>query len=232
MTPGQTLLSIHADRSAPLWIYDGSPPKSAGPEEERAAAVTAMNSALSDVENMLITRGRATWSHRWRFIVATVTACAVLGGSVSSPAWAESDTDISPDERADVVELLDTVGPVMRDAARAALLGSAEDLHRFIEQEWQQAQDHDDRIRAGLLINAASPTVSEAANAALDGSAEDVRRFLVSGFDQAWLHDERVRVGEAINTGGPTVTEAGNAALDAGDAAPLPQGWAVQGGVA
>ncbi|GIJ03729.1 polymorphic toxin-type HINT domain-containing protein [Spirilliplanes yamanashiensis] len=139
--------------------------------------------------------------------------------AVPAPAFAEEPDGepIAPTARASALHLMRFGGPSTAKAAKAALLGSDEELQRFIDEADGDLQDKDLRTRITGLLTTGGPGVQAAATRALDGSDDDRAAFIESGFDTAWLQDERARALQVHNTGGYAVRTAARKALDSGD---------------
>ncbi|MER8183482.1 ALF repeat-containing protein [Kitasatospora sp. NPDC094015] len=122
------------------------------------------------------------------------------------------------ENRAEVQRIIDDAssGPIVREAGRKALEGTAADVEQFLKAGRQQAQDVDDRLRVTQIMSVGGPAVRKAANAVLSGTMEDVREFLKTGQYIARAEDEnRAEVQRIIDdpeTGGH-VREAARKAL-------------------
>ncbi|MCO1577904.1 ALF repeat-containing protein [Crossiella sp. SN42] len=134
-------------------------------------------------------------------------------GAVAAPSPAATQNAPAPSERARVLALYSSAGPVVGRAAEAALVGTDADVRRFLTEEQPTAAEHDDRIRLVRMLADAGPAVRDAANTALSGSVSEVRAFLDTGWRQPWENDQRRRVNQLMARGGPQVVRAGDAAL-------------------
>lgn len=140
---------------------------------------------------------------------ATLTA----GLLVATPAAASDDLDAAV-FRGQAVELWETGGTGIKEEAEKALLGSDEDIKRFLTDA-PTIQTVDDRVTVSRIINAGGPQVRDAAKKALSSAnPDDVAAFIRDGWKAPLQVDRRVEVSRVINLGGPGVQDAGKAALE------------------
>ncbi|MEJ2851810.1 MULTISPECIES: hypothetical protein [unclassified Saccharothrix] len=120
-------------------------------------------------------------------------------------------------ERARVVSLWRLGGPAVREAAAAALVGSAADISAFLDGGVAGPAKADERTRVAEIRDTGGLVVKEAAQRALDaGTAEAVTAFLESGWVTPHSVDLRVRVNQLMASGGPELRAAAQTALDNG----------------
>ncbi|AXX31222.1 hypothetical protein APASM_3857 [Actinosynnema pretiosum subsp. pretiosum] len=150
-------------------------------------------------------------------MVTGLVALSVLAG-VAGPASVQAQQAPAPSDRARVFALLRSAGVVVSAQAETALLGSDEDVRRFLTEALPLAQESDDRIAAQRMLSTGGPSTRDAANRALSGSITDVRAFLVTGWKAPWREDLRIQVQRLLNSAaGPTVRQFANDALNGGE---------------
>ncbi|AXU16908.1 hypothetical protein D1794_29570 (plasmid) [Streptomyces clavuligerus] len=98
----------------------------------------------------------------WRSLGAlTLPGALILGVlGVAPVAAVESDEGYdlpAPTDRGRVVEAWNRGGPGVKAAAEAALIGTEEDIQRFLNTEKRLAQHHDDRIDAVQVFSVGGP---------------------------------------------------------------------------
>jgi hypothetical protein len=147
-------------------------------------------------------------------IVAPLLALAVL--SVPTAANADEASELRYD-RADAFWLMRYGGPGAVRAAKAALVGSDEDVRQLIATGQDALRGTDLRVQVLRLLTTGGPAVRASASTAMDGSDDDREEFLRSGWDRAWVQDERARALQVKALGGYAVQTAAKTALDAGD---------------
>ncbi|MEU2760395.1 polymorphic toxin-type HINT domain-containing protein [Streptomyces sp. NPDC007094] len=92
--------------------------------------------------------------------------------------------------RIEIARLADTGGPVLGDAARAALNSNSLDNYRtFLATGQHTARVQDERVRAAQLLDSGGPEVRSAARIALEGPDELLHRFIDSGQHMAQRKD-------------------------------------------
>lgn len=114
-----------------------------------------------------------------------------------------------------VVDYWQTGGAGIKDAAERALLGSDEDIQKFLDGAPDIEYD-DDYIEASRIFGVGGAAVREATKKALKGTPADLSVFLGSGWQKPLEEDREVEASRVINMGGTGVKEAGKAALKAG----------------
>ncbi|MFE9570296.1 polymorphic toxin-type HINT domain-containing protein [Streptomyces sp. NPDC006692] len=131
----------------------------------------------------------------------------------ATPAAASDDLDAAV-FRGQAVELWETGGTGIKEAAEKALLGSDEDIKQFLTDA-PTTQAIDDRTTVSRIINAGGPQVRDAAQKALaTKNPDDVVAFVRDGWKAPLQVDRRVEVSRIMNLGGPGVQDAGKAALE------------------
>jgi hypothetical protein len=145
---------------------------------------------------------------------ALVLALAVQLSGPGLPAFAEG-SDVSVDELREMAafDVLEG-GSSVRQAAEAAVVGSAADLRAYEASGFDAARVADERAAAQVLAGVDGPSMRAAALVALDKSPGDVRAFVDGGWKSAWTADERVRAFRVLDAGGPTVRAAAQKALN------------------
>ncbi|WP_443059923.1 polymorphic toxin-type HINT domain-containing protein [Streptomyces sp. NBC_00467] len=135
----------------------------------------------------------------------------------AAPAFAQSDAEGSrlPWDRYDAVEYWQTGGAGVREAAERALLGTPEDLRKFLDEAPAIEYD-DDYVDASRIYNVGGVAVREATKKALKGTPEELQEFLGSGWQKPLEEDREVEASRVINFGGLGVKEAGKEALKTG----------------
>ncbi|MEU4210822.1 polymorphic toxin-type HINT domain-containing protein [Streptomyces sp. NPDC026206] len=118
-------------------------------------------------------------------------------------------------DRALAVSYWESGGSGIREAAERALLGSDEDIRKFLG-EADAIQYDDDYVDASRIFNTGSIAVREATKKALQGSPDELRAYLKSGWQKPLEEDREVEASRVINFGGPGVKDAGKAALQSG----------------
>ncbi|MEV6236544.1 ALF repeat-containing protein [Lentzea sp. NPDC051838] len=146
---------------------------------------------------------------RASLVLATVLGLAISTVSPVAPVAGAAE----PSERARTLALTRTGGDLVVKAANAALVGTDEQVHRFLSQDLPVIAEHDDRIRLTRMMATSGTAVRNAANTAMGGSVEDVRAFLNEGWKEPWRNDQYQLVNKIIARGGPKVQAAGQAAL-------------------
>ncbi|MBM0275005.1 ALF repeat-containing protein [Micromonospora tarensis] len=115
-----------------------------------------------------------------------------------------------------VVKAWQLGGPVVREAAEHALLGTDADVEAFLSTGWDQRSRIDDRITVNRMVAGGGLAVQGAAQAALGASdAGAVSAFLESGWQLPANQDKRVHVNQMMAAGGSQVKLAAQKALDA-----------------
>ncbi len=145
-------------------------------------------------------------------LLPVVLLTGLLGAAPVATADATDDDSDAPSERAAVVQLWRYGGAGIKTAAEAALLGTDEDVKKFLAAK-DGIQNDDDYIDASRVFNVGGPAVREAAKKALKGTPEDVRAFLKDGWKAPLEDDQRVEASRVIYYGGYGVKEAGKAVL-------------------
>ncbi|MEV6239689.1 ALF repeat-containing protein [Lentzea sp. NPDC051838] len=143
--------------------------------------------------------------------VVLVTVFGLVAGAVT-PVTAIAAVEQS--ERARTLELVRTGGELVVKAASAALVGTDEQVHKFIAEDYPVIAEHDDRIKLTRMMATAGSAVRNAANTAMSGSIEDVRAFLNTGYQEPWRNDQYQLVNKIIARGGAKTKQAGQAALN------------------
>ncbi|MFF0063359.1 polymorphic toxin-type HINT domain-containing protein [Streptomyces sp. NPDC005279] len=141
----------------------------------------------------------------------------IAGVSGGSPAAAEDqpDSEISVFYRDLVVDYWQSGGAGIKESAERALLGSDEDVRKFLD-EAPNIQHDDDYVDASRIFNVGGVAVREATKRALKGTPEELREYLRSGWKAPLEEDREVEASRVINFGGTGVKDAGKAALKAG----------------
>ncbi|MFD7743514.1 polymorphic toxin-type HINT domain-containing protein [Streptomyces sp. MJM8645] len=140
----------------------------------------------------------------------------LLTGLLTVPAAA---ADIPPatgpnPDRVRTVAAWQSGGPAVRQAAENALIGSDDDLKKFLATGQAAAADQDLRTQIEELVAKSGPGVREAGTAALKGSAADLQAFLDKGVKKAFEDDQRVLLSQIMAAGGPGVKDAAGKAMD------------------
>ncbi|MFC9336824.1 polymorphic toxin-type HINT domain-containing protein [Streptomyces sp. NPDC057020] len=139
---------------------------------------------------------------------------ALVAGLVSAaPAAAEGPVVPPLTERQQVVQLWKSGGPAVKSASGAALVGSDEQIRKYLADGQKVAEQLDLREAALKLVTEAGAGVSEAAAKALEGTPEELATFMKTGWQQPLADDQRVEAARAVESGGPGVREVGNAAM-------------------
>ncbi|MGK5732830.1 polymorphic toxin-type HINT domain-containing protein [Streptomyces sp. URMC 124] len=115
-------------------------------------------------------------------------------------------------ERGQAVSLWRTGGAGIKRAAEEALLGTDEDVKKFLAAK-DDIEFDDDSIDASRILSVGGLAVREAAKKALRGTPEDLRAFLKDGWKAPLEQDQQVEANQVIYFGGNGVKDAGNAAL-------------------
>ncbi|MGW0425851.1 polymorphic toxin-type HINT domain-containing protein [Streptomyces sp. NPDC002990] len=150
--------------------------------------------------------GRLPFSAACAAVVSATLTAGLLG---VSPAIAE---EVVPPDRGMVVGFWLSGGRGVQEAAEQALLGTDEDVRKFLTDR-PALQQIDDRVDVSRVLNSGGPGVRAAAKQALLGTPEDVAAFLDGGWKAPHEQDQRVDATRVVNFGGPGVQDAGNAAL-------------------
>ncbi|MFJ2746197.1 polymorphic toxin-type HINT domain-containing protein [Streptomyces sp. NPDC087440] len=133
------------------------------------------------------------------------------------PAAAAEAVDESPVvDRSWVVQLWTTGGPAVKAAAESALLGSDQDVTKFLDAELQLARTHDNRLSAVRMASVGGPSIREAARKALEGEPGSLQLFLTDGWKAPLEQDQRLQATQVASTGGPRVQAQARTALEAG----------------
>ena len=121
-----------------------------------------------------------------------------------------------PNGRRASVYLLRTGGVAVKDAARAALSGSDDDVVTFVRSGLAVAQESDDRVAVAAIAAdpAARPGLRQAARDALAGPYAGVAALLRTGDYPGRDTDDRVEVNQIMAAGGPSTKPAAQKALD------------------
>lgn len=151
---------------------------------------------------------------RWLRDASIVLAITVglVAPTITAPAAVAAEPASAVD-RYGVIDMLDTGGPVLSRSARAALLGTNEELHEFLTTGQFQAQVQDNRIKLSRLIALSGPFMRNAAVPVLAGTDDDVREFLETGYQEPLDLDLRIKVAQILEIGGPVTAREGQAAL-------------------
>ncbi len=140
-------------------------------------------------------------------VVATMVASLVI-----VPGGVANAADTTAVDRAAVVAMWRSGGDVLAPAARAALLGTDDDVQAFLGQV-TALQGVDDRVRVNRILSSSGTAVRAQAQAALDSG--NVAGFLTNGWQVALHTDERIRVNQMLSAGGTQLQAAAQKALDA-----------------
>ncbi|WP_329054150.1 ALF repeat-containing protein [Amycolatopsis sp. NBC_01488] len=121
-----------------------------------------------------------------------------------------------PNGRRASVYLLRNGGAAVKNAARAALSGSDDDVVTFVRSGLAIAQEIDDRAAVAAIANDASarPGLRQAARDALAGPYAGVAALLRTGDYPGRDTDDRVEVDQIMAAGGPATTSWAQKALD------------------
>jgi short repeat uncharacterized protein predicted to be involved in signal transduction len=150
--------------------------------------------------------------------VLLVLAIVISALLVSARPAAAVDEPTAVEQRSEAVAWLVRGGPNVTRAAEAALVGSDEDVARFLDIGLYEALTQDDQVRIAEFAALGGRAMTAAARAALDGSVDDRRAFLDSGWEAVWTRDERVRLAQVMAAGGPATKAAAQHALNGTDA--------------
>ncbi|MEW1632764.1 polymorphic toxin-type HINT domain-containing protein [Streptomyces sp. NPDC093801] len=142
----------------------------------------------------------------------------LTAGLLSTSSATAQGLDEASLDREEVVDLWKTGGAGVREAAERALLGTDDDIQKFLDGV-DAIQYDDDYVDASRVFNVGGTAVREATKAALQGTPEQLREFLRSGWQKPLQEDREVEASRAISSGGNGVKAAGKAALQAGPAA-------------
>ncbi|CAM5287333.1 hypothetical protein SSPIM334S_06862 [Streptomyces spiroverticillatus] len=149
--------------------------------------------------------------------VGTVSAALMVGLLGVAPAAAvEAGDELLFTDRSWVVELWTTGGPAVKAAAESALLGSDQDVTKFLDAELQLARTHDNRLSAVRMASVGGPSIREAARKALEGEPGALQLFLTDGWKAPLEQDQRLQATQVASTGGPRVQAQARTALEAG----------------
>ena len=116
-------------------------------------------------------------------------------------------------DRSLVVDYWREGGPVVRDAAQAALTGSDADVTAFLTVVKDLAFQ-DRRVSAAQIASVGGPELLTAAHTALFGTPDALWDFLEDGWIAPAEQDNRVRVAQIMGVSGPNVQDAARAALN------------------
>ncbi len=121
-----------------------------------------------------------------------------------------------PNGRRVSVYLLRNGGAAVKDAARAALSGSDDDVVTFVHRGLAVAQESDDRVAVAAIAAdpKARPGLRQAARDALAGPYAGVAALLRTGDYPGRDTDDRVEVNQILAAGGPSTKPAAQKALD------------------
>ncbi|MFG3002204.1 ALF repeat-containing protein, partial [Streptomyces sp. NPDC048340] len=158
--------------------------------------------------------GRRGISGRYVVSGLVLPAALVAGllGAMPAAAVEPTDADVLGSERSQVVDYWVAGGAGIKEAAEQALLGSDEDIRKFLDAK-NGIKYEDDYVQASRVFNIGGPAVRAAAKKALTGTQEDLNVFLEKGFKAPLNEDRQVEVSRIINLGGNGVKDAGKAAL-------------------
>ncbi|MFG1870234.1 polymorphic toxin-type HINT domain-containing protein [Micromonospora arborensis] len=145
----------------------------------------------------------------------TAVMSVVLGLGSAVPAHAE-DLPVPPPDRDAVVQAWRMGGPLVREAAEAALVGSDADVEAFLSAGWVQKSKIDERLSVNRMVAGGGVAVQTAGQAAL-GSSDPaaISTFLESGWQAPTNVDQRIRVNQMMAAGGGQLKAAAQKALDA-----------------
>ncbi|MGC5307452.1 polymorphic toxin-type HINT domain-containing protein [Micromonospora zamorensis] len=146
------------------------------------------------------------------------TAMSLLSTLIVAPTPVQADdTSYGPGpDRGLVVQAWQSGGPVVREAAERALLGTDADVEAFLATDWQQRARVDERIMVNRMMAGGGVAVQGAAQAALDSpDTRALSAFLESGWQLPANQDKRVHVNRMMAAGGSQLNVAGQKALDA-----------------
>ncbi|WP_053746091.1 polymorphic toxin-type HINT domain-containing protein [Streptomyces sp. NRRL WC-3618] len=104
-------------------------------------------------------------------------------------------------------------GPIVKEAAQAALTGSNADVAAFLGVA-DDLTFQDQRVTAARIASVGGPELLNAARTALFGTPDQLRDFLDDGWIAPMEQDNRVRVAQIMGVSGPNVQDAGRAALN------------------
>ncbi|MBW8740215.1 MAG: chemotaxis protein [Streptomyces turgidiscabies] len=116
-------------------------------------------------------------------------------------------------DRSMVVDYWRSRGPIVKEAAQAALTGSDADVVAFLADA-KDLNFQDQRVTAARIASVGGPELLAAAHKALFGDREDLWDFLDDGWIAPMEQDNRVRVAQIVGVSGPIVKEAGLTALN------------------
>ncbi|MFI6448023.1 ALF repeat-containing protein [Kitasatospora sp. NPDC050543] len=128
----------------------------------------------------------------------------------------ELDKQRWADRRVKVAQFLNSGGPAIRKAVRAALMGTDEDILKFLKegQYIARAEDEDRAEVQRILADKDSGyAVRAAAQKVVNGTAAELRVFLEVGLADARVTDNRIRVAQIFDGAGRAVRKAADDAL-------------------
>lgn len=168
---------------------------------------------------------------------ATIALCVVLVllGNLLHVTPAYAGEPVAAD-RSHVVLAWQEGGPLVREAAEAALLGTDEQVGAFLAEGWDRARRLDERDQLAGVISDGGPALRAKAQAALEadaaGDEDAIAAFLKNGWQGPADIDVRVSVNQLMSAGGEEVKQAAQAVLDQGDPGKLREflesGWQTQ----
>ncbi|MGW4897934.1 polymorphic toxin-type HINT domain-containing protein [Kitasatospora sp. NPDC004240] len=141
---------------------------------------------------------------------------ALIGGLLSAAPVAADEPPpggLGATDRGKIVEFWKSGGPAVKAAAEIALMGSEQDVRRFLESGRAAAEYQDDREAALQIVAQGGTGLREAAEKALAGSVGDLDTFLKEGWQTPLQQDKAVEATRITDAGGPGVRQAGDAAL-------------------
>ncbi|WP_157876858.1 polymorphic toxin-type HINT domain-containing protein [Streptomyces graminilatus] len=122
-------------------------------------------------------------------------------------------SEVTSADRSMVVDYWRDGGPIVREAAQAALTGSNADVAAFLASTDDLALQ-DRRVAAARVASMGGSELMTAARTALFGTSDDLTDFLYDGWMAPMEQDNRVRVAQIMGVSGPNVQDAGRAALN------------------
>ncbi|MEU7231058.1 ALF repeat-containing protein [Streptomyces chrestomyceticus] len=132
------------------------------------------------------TAGRARRSFSG-VVLSVALAAGLLGAAPASAQDDPEDFPLAPD-RALAVSAWRLGGSGIRQAAEQALVGTDDDIRKFLD-EAPAIQYDDDYIDASRIFNTGGPAVREATKTALRGTPGELREYLRGGWQKPLEED-------------------------------------------
>lgn len=147
-------------------------------------------------------------------------AAALVGTDADVKAFLDNGWNraAESDERSRVVEMLESSGVSVKQAAQRALdAGNPSSVKEFLQTGYVAPNTQDLRIRINQMMAVGGANLRAAGQAALDvGTVEAYRAFLDNGWQTPDTADQRIRVNQLMAAGGQKVKQKAQEALDRG----------------